>query len=184
MGRIVGITIGGWHGEMDCESPFHLTQSFLFAGLSMCSRHDDLWCIWQREHGIRIREKDGLLRPQNTSRMRVAVDGLREFGRWIKRARAFAIGRTEERPSILTRAASRARESYQDLPRPRLRRAASESDIRKSSDGASTISVPGSFVERLGGLDLSRTLSMNAEGKIGRSASESEALEDHGPLKE
>jgi hypothetical protein len=136
-------------------------------------RFDDLWYIWQREHGLRILAKDRLLNPRNINKTRILLDQVVELGSYIKRARAFAIGRTKDKPGVRARA-----RAYDEEPMrlPRIRRAGagresegdverrdSDGDGREGSDGVSIISVPGSLVERLGGMEVGRRSSVDGE---------------------
>jgi hypothetical protein len=136
-------------------------------------RFDDLWHIWQREHGLRILAKDRLLNPRGVSKARVMLDQIVELGSYIKRARAFAIGRTKEKPGVRARAraydeepmrlpripgAGAGRESEGDVERRD-----SDGDGREGSDGVTIISVPGSLVERLGGMEVGRRSSVDGE---------------------
>jgi hypothetical protein len=83
-----------------------------------CNRFDDLWYIWQREHGLRIRAKDEVLNPQSKSRRkrRIMLEEVKDLGKYIKRARAYAIGRTKDKPGMWTRVKSEVRGRRYEQP--------------------------------------------------------------------
>jgi hypothetical protein len=130
-------------------------------------RFDNLWYIWQREHGLRIRVKDEILNPQRRNRRRNMLEEVKGLGKYIRRARAYAIGRTKDKPGMWTRVKSEVRGRRYEQPlrgqRDGNTRRSCEGDVRESSDDGSTISVPGSLVERLGGLELGRRTSQSGE---------------------
>ncbi|CAO2654644.1 Nn.00g113770.m01.CDS01 [Neocucurbitaria sp. VM-36] len=98
---------------------------------------DDVWRIWQREHGVRILKRDEELKGeqgQSMSGVQRAVSEVKKVGRWVRRNTVVRES-TEAELRGLEEAKTRAREG--------MRR---QAELQAQ---ASTMSLPGSVVERL-----------------------------------
>jgi hypothetical protein len=129
-----------------------------------CTWDDDLWRIWQREHGVRILGKDLKLKGKaggSVSAMQMALGGLKKAGLRIKRS---VIGR-EAVEWELRQLEERKRELR--VREKRSKAAKVEWANANATQGAagSTISLPGSFTERLERFDLGKT--SGNEGGVG-----------------
>lgn len=106
---------------------------------------DDIWRIWQREHGIRIAGKHAENvddAKESPSRIRFVVRGMKKVGKWAQKSRDAAelgLRQYEERKKKL----QKERERERHVKRKR------ELGDEIQKDTASEISLPGSFMGRL-----------------------------------
>ncbi|USP78743.1 hypothetical protein yc1106_06017 [Curvularia clavata] len=116
---------------------------------------EDIWHIWQREHGVRIARKHAkdIDDSKGTSRkMHAAVRGIRKLGQWAQKSRDAAeseLRQYEERRKKLREERKRKRreERKQELREEARKKGKTAEEIQ--DDTASEISLPGSFVGRL-----------------------------------
>jgi hypothetical protein len=138
-------------------------------GKKSCTWEDDLWRIWQREHGVRILEKDLRLKGKGEGHgkgggnaMQTALGKLKKAGLRIRRG---LVGR-EAVEYELRQLEERKRELR--LQEKRRQAAKVEWANANKEAGSSTISLPGSFTERLERFDLGK--GMDCEVDVGIAA--------------
>ncbi|KAF1944376.1 hypothetical protein EJ02DRAFT_481926 [Clathrospora elynae] len=116
---------------------------------------NDIWRIWQREHGVRILERGLRIKGEreggqgSMSTKEKAAKRARKVGDWVKRT-THVMGSTEFELRQLEDAKTRARRAEK-----RRREIVGGNGLV----GASTVSIPGSLVGRLEGLKLIREAS-------------------------
>ena len=114
-----------------------------------CTWNDDLWRIWQREHGVRILMKDLKMKGKGEGAMQMALGGLKKAGFRIKRG---VVGREAVEWDL-----RQLEERKTELRLKEKRRKAAKVEWANEEAEGSTISLPGSFTERLERFDLGKS---------------------------
>jgi hypothetical protein len=108
---------------------------------------DDIWRIWQREHGVRILEKDMALKGDSERNLSAMQLALRNMGSWVQRHTSCRDGLEWDLRQLEDRKRTQ-----------RLEKKARKNTVMSNNQSqTSTLSLPGSFTERLEGFQASRS---------------------------
>jgi hypothetical protein len=115
-----------------------------------CTWDDDLWRIWQREHGVRILQKDLQVKAGKGEGEGLMLGGLKKAGRRIKRG---MVGR--EAVEFDLRQLEDKKREVRGREKRREKKKKEEASIKREAE-ESTVSLPRSFMERLGRFEMKK----------------------------